>query len=139
MHTIRYTIKKTVSNNTYYNISEEDKNYLITKLIQTQSYMNELSITRDDDLKGFVKWYTSPNKQLPFSSNFKKHNSPQSFIAGMLNNMLYGNQGNITDTQANHLEFIINTFTQLSKEVHIQLQKLSDNEEIVFRETLLTF
>jgi len=101
--------------------------------------MNELSITRDSDLKEFVKWYVTSNKQLPFSTNFKKYNSPQSFIAGVLNNFLYNNQGNFTSTQIQHLEFIINTFTQLSKEVHIQLQKLSDNQEVVFKEKLLDF
>jgi len=133
MYIIRYEVKVTVSNNTYYTIEKQDKDWLVAKLIQVQSYMNELSITKDDDLKAFVKWYTSPNKTLPISTMFKRHNSPNSFVAGTINNLLYGNQNDITDTQSEHLQFIINTFTDLSSEANVKLQKNSDDQPVSFQ------
>ena len=136
MYIIQYETKVTNSSNTYYQIEKQDTDWLISKLIQVQSYMNELSITKDSDLKDFVKWYTSPNKKLPISTVFKRHNSPNSFVAGTINNMLYGNQNNITDTQSEHLQFIINTFTDLASEAGIKLQKNCDEQPVSFQQNV---
>ena len=133
MYIIRYEVKVTVSNNTYYTIEKADRDWLIAKLVQVQSYMCELSVTKNDDLKSFVKWYNSPNKTLPISTQFKRHNSPNSFVAGTINNILYGNQNDITDTQSAHLQFIINSFTDLASEANITLQRNADNQPISFQ------
>lgn len=136
MYTIKYEVKVTRSNNTYYKLDTTDRDWLIIKLIQIQSYMNELSITKDNELKEFVKWFESPSKTLPISTKFKRHNSPQSYVAGTLNNLLYNNQSDITDTQANHLEYIINSYVQVSTLISLELQKNRENEQIEFRENL---
>ena len=136
MYIIRYQTKLTNSNNTYYKIDETDKDWLIAKLIQVQAYMGEISITKDTDIKDFVKWYTTSSKHLPFSTIFKRYNSPQSYVAGMINNLLYNTQNDLTDTQAGHLQFIINTYTDLSNEVNITLQKNGDTDPVSFQQNV---
>ncbi len=136
MYIIRYQRKVTNSNNTYYQIEKHDKDWLVAKLIQVQAYMGELSITKDTDVKDFVKWYTTSTKNLPFSTIFKRYNSPQSYVAGMINNLLYGNQNDLTETQTVHLQFIINSYTDLSNEVNIMLQPNGDTDPVSFQENL---
>jgi hypothetical protein len=133
MYIIEYQTKVTNSNNTYYQIEKQDKDWLIAKLIQISAYMNELALSKDPDYKLFVKWYTTPDKLLPYSSQFRRSNSPQSFVAGTINNLLYGSQSDIAESQAKHLSFIINSFTDLSSEAGIELQKNSDKQPVLFQ------
>lgn len=136
MYIIEYQTKVTNSNNTYYQIATKDKDWIIAKLIQVSAYMNELSLSKDPDYKLFVKWYTTPDKLLPYSSQFRRNNSPQSFVAGTINNLLYGSQSDIAETQAKHLSFIINSFTDLSSEAGIELQKNSDKQPVLFQQNV---
>jgi hypothetical protein len=133
MYIIEYQTKVTNSNNTYYQIEKQDKDWLIAKLIQISAYMNELALSKDPDYKLFVKWYTTPDKLLPYSSQFRRSNSPQSFVAGTINNILWGSQSDIAESQAKHLSFIINSFTDLSSEAGIELQKNSDKQPVLFQ------
>jgi hypothetical protein len=137
---IYYSTKVTNSNNTYYEISKEDTDFLITKLLQIQSFMGELSLTKDKDVKDLVKWYTSSNKQYPYSNQFKRYNSPQSFVSGMINNMMFGQQRDWSETQANHAQNIIGMFSQfttiLENEHQITLQKSANFDTVLFAENL---
>ena len=139
MYIIYYTTKATVSNNTYYTISKEDELWMITKLIQIQSFMGEITLTKNHNVKEVINWYQQPLKELPVSTTFKKHNSPQSFVAGTLNNMLFNKQGNITDTQAKHLQYIINAFATLSPHCEVSLQKNGDTQEVEFKQDIWTY
>lgn len=132
-----------MANTTYYEIPAEDSSFLMEKCIQIQCYMGEISLAKDRDIKDLVKWYTSPNKTLPFSNTFKRNNSPQSFISGMLNNMLYNGQRDFSESQANHLQNIVSVFSQfvsvVSTENNITLQKSSNNDTVLFVENLISF
>ncbi len=136
IYTIKYEVKVTNSNNTYYKLKTNDGLWLIQKLIRIQSNLNELSLAKDPDLKDFVKWYTTPNKILPISTHFKKHNSPQSYVAGMLNNLMFSNQTDIASTQTLHLEYIINTYMSVEPHLGVTLQKISDDYRVEFVEDL---
>ena len=133
---ILYTTKMTSANTTYYQLQKEDVDFLIEKAIQVQSYMGEISLSKSRDIRDLVKWYSSSNKSLPYSSNFKRHNSPQSFISGILNNFLYNGQKDITDLQSSHIENILAVFTQLQDAIDIQLQKTANNDSVIFLEDL---
>lgn len=143
LHKIFYQTKNTMANTTYYEIPAEDSSFLMEKCIQIQCYMGEISLAKDRDIKDLVKWYTSPNKTLPFSNTFKRNNSPQSFISGMLNNMLYNGQRDFSESQANHLQNIVSVFSQfvsvVSTENNITLQKSSNNDTVLFVENLISF
>ena len=140
---IFYQTKNTMANTTYYEIPKEDHDFLMEKCIQIQCYFGEISLAKDRDIKDLVKWYTSPNKTLPFSNQFKRNNSPQSFVSGMLNNMLYNGQRDLSESQASHLENIISVFSQLTEvlntENKISLQKTTNNDTVLFVENIISF
>lgn len=136
VYTIQYEVKVTNSNNIYYQLEAQDTAWLIGKLIRIQSFLNELSLTKDSDIKGVIKWYTTSDKELPYNSHFKRRNSPQSYVAGLLNNLLFNSQNDITSTQAVHLEYIINSYVQLEPLINVNLQKDKDNKLVQFRENL---
>ena len=140
---IFYNKKVTSANTTYLEITDEDTQFILTKCIQIQSYMGELSLIKDKEVKDVYKWYTTSTKTLPYSNSMKRYNSPQSFISGTLNNIMFGSQREITETQSEHLQNIINNYQQLSNcisdEYKIRLQKEANTESVLFVENLLTF
>jgi len=136
---IYYDLKQTTATTNYMTIEQKDWDYLIAQIIGIQSYMCELSLSTNADIKDLVKWFTKPNSSLPFHSKFKKHNSPQSFISGTLNNTMFGNQRDLSEVQAQHLQMIINTFVGIVdaiKDLKIDLQKNSTLDTIMFTENL---
>ena len=104
MRKILYDIKNTSATTNYMTLSNEDMDYLITTLMSIQSYFGELSLCTNTDIRDLNKWYTKSIKSLPFHSTWKKSNSPQTFICGTLNNLLYNGQNEISETQSQHLQ-----------------------------------
>lgn len=139
MRKIYYNVKITTATTNYMAISKEDMDFVISQVIGVQSYMSELSLCPDKDVKDLIKWYTKPCKSLPFHSKWKKHNSPQTFISGTLNNIMFGNQEDLSEIQTQHLQNIINNFVSIVdalKELKIDLQKNSQMDSIMFCENL---
>lgn len=132
----------TSATTTYLEITPEDTQFLISKCIQLQSYFGELSLSKDKEVKDVYKWYTTSSKQLPYSNQMKRYNSPQSFIAGTLNNLMFGTQRDISETQSQNLQTIINAYTQMaeciSKDYKVTLQKQANVDTILFVENLWT-
>jgi hypothetical protein len=140
IHKIFYNKKVTSANTTYLQISDEDTQFLISKCIQIQSYMGELSLVKEKEVKDVYKWYTTSSKTLPYSNSMKRYNSPQSFISGTLNNLMFGTQREITETQSEHLQNIINNYQQLTdcitQDYKIKLQKEANTDSVMFVENL---
>jgi hypothetical protein len=143
IHKIFYTTKMTNANTTYLNIDDKDMEYLLSKCIQIQSYFGEISLTKNKDIKDVYRWYTTSTKTLPYSNTMKRYNSPQSFISGTLNNLMFGKQNQISDTQSQHLQNLINLFYQLTQIINtdydINLQKDCNTDSILFVENILKF
>lgn len=137
---IHYDIKVTASNTQYVLMNIQDQNWITMKLIEMQSYMNELSISSNKDAKEITKFWYTPTRTLPFNTYLKKHNSYASFCAGLLNNQLFGNQRDFTVIQIEHLGNCINYFTQLrlliEQDLKIQLQKNPDTNTVAFVQQL---
>jgi len=136
---IFYDVKNTSATTNYMAINKSDMDYIVSQIIGIQSYMSELTLCTDKDVRDLNKWYTKSTKSLPFHSKWKKHNSPQTFISGTLNNILYGNQQDLSEIQAQHLQDIINSFVgivQALKEMKIDLQKNSTLDSILFVENI---
>lgn len=133
---IFYDVKNTSANTTYYSIDPQDMNFLIEKLVQINAYMGEISLTKNKDIKDFIKWYTSSDKLLPYSQKWKKKNTPQSFVSGTINNLLFGETKDISEVTAQHLEVIIDRFAhfyEAVKEVEkVEIQMSKDNDTIMF-------
>ncbi len=141
MRTILYEVKSTSTSATtnYMAINKEDMDFLMSRIISMQSYFNELMLCKDKDVRDLLKWYKSPTKSLPYNSKFRSYNSPMSFIAGTLNNIMYGNQQDLTELQANHLQNILNNysaFTEALSEININLQKNHNQETLFFTENV---
>ena len=139
MHKIYYDVKHTSANTNYMSINKEDMDYLISTVISIQSYMGELSLCPNRDIKDLLKWYKDPNKTLPYHNKWKRYNSPQTFISGIVNNIMFGNSYDISETQGQHLQNIVNTYTeiiQVLREVDIDLQKNNKSDSILFIENL---
>lgn len=141
IHKIFYNKKVTTANTTYLEITDEDTHFLITKCIQIQAYMGELSLIKNKDIKDVYKWYVTPSKTLPFSNSAKRYNSPQSFISGVLNNTLFGKQKDYSEVQVEHLQNIINSYEQLTEcinvEFNIRLQKEANHDSVMFVENVI--
>lgn len=141
LYKIFYNRKVTSATTTYLDITPEDTQFLLSKCIQIQSYMGELSLVKDKEVRDVYKWYTTPTKTLPYAASMKRYNSPQSFIAGALNNLMFGTQREITETQSEHLQNIINSYQQLSTcisdEYKIRLQKEANTDTVMFIENIL--
>ncbi|CAB4153362.1 hypothetical protein UFOVP623_3 [uncultured Caudovirales phage] len=136
---IFYDVKNTSATTNYMSISKQDMDYLISTVISIQSYMSELSLCPDKDVKDLLKWYKSPSKTLPYHSKWKKYNSPQTFISGTLNNIMFGSQVDLSEIQGQHLQNIISIFSglvEVLKDMKIDLQKSHNIEPIMFVENL---
>ena len=139
MQKIYYDTKNTSANTIYMSINKEDMDILMTTCLSIQAYMGELSLCPNKDIKDLLKWYKSPNKTLPYHKQWKRHNSPQTFISGLVNNIMFGSQFDISETQGQHLQNIINTYTEIVevlREVDITLQKNNIAQSIMFVENL---
>jgi len=140
MTTILYDKKITSANTTYLDISDQDKAHVYSKCMSISTYMDELSIHKSKGLKDLMGWWNKPQKSLPFSKHAGVRNSPRSFIGGIYNNGVEGNQRDISEVQSEHLANIINMFEQIRSAVEDQLeldlQPNADKNGIIFRENL---
>lgn len=139
---IYYTKKITGAGTTYMNIEQQDLDTLISKLISLQSFMSELNLSTNKDIKEVVKWYTKSTKTLPHNRIFGKYNSPCSFVAGVVNNLAFGNQKDMSLIQAEHCQNILNNFVMLADEIKsmgFDLQKNQSYDNILFCEQLFEF
>lgn len=139
---IYYTKKITGAGTTYMNIEQQDLDTLISKLISLQSFMSELHLSTHKEIKEVVRWYQKPSKTLPHNRIFGKSNSPCSFVAGIVNNIAFGNQKDMSLIQAEHCQNIINNFVMLSdaiKSMGYDLQKNQSYSNILFVEQLFEF
>lgn len=138
--TIYYERKTTNSNTEYTQMKQEDQDWVLTKLIQISAYMGELSITKNKDITQLVRYWNKSTRKLPYNSHLGKANSPASFVSGMINNMMFGRQHDITRLQLTHLESLIEQFQQIIEAIQadysIRLQKFADENQVEFRENL---
>ena len=96
MRKILYTVKKTRVNTDYLQIEQDDMNILEFNILGILMYMNELSISKNKDVRDFYKWFTATNKRYHYNNKLKRHNSPQSLLSGCINNIQFGYQYNFT-------------------------------------------
>jgi hypothetical protein len=137
MKQIDYDIKNTTAKTKYVKINKNDMEWLQKELFAYTCLMGELRNHKDKRYSILVKEYWSTtHKQLPSGVNGK--NTPESFVCGMLNNLVYGTQYDLSDIQMNALEVISIDMNQIYNAVRgLGLQpKTLTFEDIQFRESL---
>jgi hypothetical protein len=137
IHKIYYDIKYTSANTDYLQISSEDKTWLIEQLIKIQSYIIELQTMKNKDVQDVMKCYFfKKTKTLPYNNNFKNQNTPMSFVAGLLNNLMFGNQHNVSKSQSENIENIMSMFVTLTEAINIVVQKNTTYDSVLFIENI---
>lgn len=130
MYKINYSIKSTSANTDYLSVDQNDMEMIQVTVLGLLTYMTELSIAKDKDIRDFTKWFTSPDKRYHFNSKLKRHNSPQSFLAGTINNLQFGNQKDFSLLQMQTIQDIVNTCVDIidaiedAKDFTLQKNKL---------------
>jgi hypothetical protein len=103
--TIPYVPKITGAKTNYREISPEDHAWLIQALLKAMVKMATLSNTINEDQKQVRdQWYRKRRSSLPRGRDGQ--NTPESMIAGILDNMLYGEtpQRDFSDKQMDAIE-----------------------------------
>lgn len=105
MKQINYELKNTSARTQYYKISKSDMNWLTTELSRYLALCGELGKINDPAIVDILqKFWRDKNPDLPKSKT--GHNSPESFVSGLLNNILYGSQYDLSDIQVKTIENI---------------------------------
>jgi len=119
IHKINYDVKSTRSNNTYIQISGTDHNLFMMNILSINSYMQELCLTNDPIIKPFINWWRSPDKKYPYNKRLGKRNTPETMIAGLINNILFGNQEDLSLEQLPFYEEIVNNCVEIIEEYSV--------------------
>ena len=141
MKTIDYQSKQTSASTQYNQISQQDMTSVLSELIRYMALSSELRRSTDTDHKTFVKdYWTATDKELPRSKTGM--NSPESFCAGVINNIMCGNQNDLSDKQMDAITRISDQFSQIMPVLgHIEKRlqpACKPFEKIIFRENLFS-
>ena len=102
---ILYDPKITNANTQYNKIDSNDMAFVQQELIRYMALLGELSRYRDRDIQNiYHQWYSKRTGTLPKSKDGQ--NTPESFISGLLNNLMFGNQNDLSQIQMDALENI---------------------------------
>jgi hypothetical protein len=141
MHKIYYDIKQTTANTQYLSLSEQDTTVINNNILGILAYMCELSIAKDKDINdAFVHWFHKSSKRFLYNSKLKRNNSPQTLLAGCINNIAFGDQYDFSLVQLETLQDIINTSIDIIQAIElaksIKLQQKSQLSKIFIQENL---
>jgi hypothetical protein len=106
---IVYNVKSTSANTTYLALPLEDKEILVTSIIGVMCYMQELALSKNQDIKDFANWFSKPHKRFLYNTKLGRNNSPQSYLAGTMNNLQFGTQQDFSLVQLEIIQDILNT------------------------------
>ena len=130
MHKINYNIKSTSANTDYLSLEQDDMATVQITVLGLLTYMTELSIAKDKDIRDFTKWFTTSDKRYHYNKKLSKYNSPQSYLAGTLNNIQFGNQKDFSLMQLQTIQDIVNTSVDIidaimeAKDINLQQNKM---------------
>lgn len=95
---IKYIPKVTTARTEYREINKEDMDFVQSELIRWLAYMSELDMFRDEDSKWVLNQYWHKRTTL-LPKGQEGQNTPASFIGGLINNIVFGTQRDLTDKQ----------------------------------------
>ena len=123
---IVYNVKSTSANTTYLALPLEDKEILVTSIIGVMCYMQELALSKNQDIKDFANWFSKPHKRFLYNTKLGRNNSPQSYLAGTMNNLQFGTQQDFSLVQLEIIQDILNTsidiIDSINEEHNLHLQ-----------------
>ena len=134
IRTIKYFPKITSARTTYCDMDPKDMAWIQMEMIRYLSVMGEMSISRQEDVRSILKvWWTKRSSALPKGSSGQ--NSPLSFVSGLLNNIAFGSQYNLSNIQMTAIEnisAIMVNFLDAIAEID-KTAATRNNESIIFQ------
>lgn len=102
---IYYTPKFTSARTQYVTIDKDDMLWVQMELIRWLSLMGALDGNRNQDIKQIQRqWWYKKTSTLPKGRDGQ--NSPLTFVSGILNNLMFGTQHDLSQVQMEALENI---------------------------------
>jgi hypothetical protein len=123
--TIDYYVKQTRATTQYVEMSERAHQYLLEQMMKWLLLLASESNTVNVDTMNILRnFWRAPDKTLPVSRTGR--NTPESFVAGVLSNMLYGKQRDFSEKQllgiaylSTQMALIFDTVTEINlKNLH---------------------
>jgi len=109
---IYYVPKNTGANTNYRELQEEDMAWLQSELIRWLAEVSETAMKRDEDSKYIVdQWWMKRSTLLP--RNRTGQNTPYTFVGGMVKNLVFGTQRDLTDKQMEAIEVVSRVMAQI--------------------------
>lgn len=137
IRTIRYIPKATSAKTQYVDIDKQDMEWLQTELIRWLAIMGEQDNSHNDEVKQIMKyWWYKKTSTLPKGK--EGQNSPLTFVAGIVNNLVFGSTRDLSTVYIDSLENISANMV-LFEEALNELNTLSDRkpEKIKFLHAIL--
>lgn len=134
---INYEPKITSAKTQYNQLDPIDMAFVHSQLIRYMALMGELSKNRDREVQNIIThWYRKRTQTLPKGKD--GWNTPETFISGLLNNLMFGNQNDLSQLQMDALENISANMSIIYDAVkNLNLQpNTTDIEKIEFRQKL---
>lgn len=113
MYQINYDTKLTNATTTYVTLTDKDQQVLFESIMSLNNFIQEVTISNDKDIKSFIKWFVTSSKKYPYNSRLSKYNSPQTIIAGTLNNLMWGTQRDFSLIQLELIQDINNILVDI--------------------------
>ncbi len=136
---INYNPKITSAKTQYNEISPEDMSFVQLELVRYMALMGELKKNRDREVQNVInQWYSKRTQTLPKGKD--GWNTPESFIAGLLNNLMFGNQNDLSQIQMDALENIsanMSLIYDAVRDLNLQVNTI-DIEKLEFRQRLFS-
>lgn len=102
---IKYLPKVTSAKTQYVDIDPNDMAWLQSEIVRWLALMGALDNHRNEDIRMVMKhWWCKRSSTLP--KGIHGQNSPLAFVSGILNNMMFGTQRNLSVIQMEALEVI---------------------------------
>lgn len=113
---IKYFPKTTNARTTYIELNEDDLDWLKTELIRWTAIMTESAVSHDEEWRAVLALYWNKKTQsLPKSK--QGPNSPATFIAGLINNLVFGSQRDFSERQIEGIRDVSNNLAQIRDDI----------------------
>ena len=121
IRTIKYVPKATSARTEYREIDPSDLAEIHQQLIRWLAIMSELDMSHDEDMRAVrEQFWHRRTKVLP--SGKEGMNTPASFIGGIVNNMMFGEQRDISARQMEGIEYISKWMVEIDPEKSVSFR-----------------
>jgi hypothetical protein len=137
---IKYIPKVTSARTQYVDIDQNDMTWLQSELIRWLALLGEIDGHRNTDLRQVMKhWWYKRTPSLPKGVNGQ--NSPLTFTSGLVNNLMFGSQRDLSSKALDAIENISSQIVLLEQalvsDLNINTSSIATN--IKFAQAMITF